>query len=129
MAPADVALKDDVNNKLNRWYEPDATQLTMTWGALNLTWNFNARVDISLWGYWEDASRLSMFSHAPVQLFSSDRTSSASTPSCKAAPPATTVSTHLVLVLSRTTRASATLGSGSHSALCRYEYEHKIVPM
>ncbi|KAK6038164.1 hypothetical protein COOONC_24330 [Cooperia oncophora] len=29
----------------------------MSWQALNLTYNFGARVDISLFGYWEDADR------------------------------------------------------------------------
>ncbi|CAL2036914.1 unnamed protein product [Caenorhabditis brenneri] len=56
-APASVSLKDSVDNKTNRWYEPYAQELAMTWQALNLTWNTGARVDISLFGYWEDADR------------------------------------------------------------------------
>jgi hypothetical protein len=57
MAPAQISLKDDVNKLTNRWMEPYADSLTMTWEALNITWDYNARVDIQLWGYWEDASR------------------------------------------------------------------------
>uniref|UniRef100_A0A158PAN1 AMOP domain protein n=1 Tax=Angiostrongylus cantonensis TaxID=6313 RepID=A0A158PAN1_ANGCA len=56
-APAGVSLKDDVDNIYNRWYQPFAEALTMNWQALNLTYNYGARVDISLFGYWEDADR------------------------------------------------------------------------
>ncbi|WKY00594.1 hypothetical protein Q1695_014987 [Nippostrongylus brasiliensis] len=56
-APAQVSLKDDVDDVNNRWYQPYADTLSMGWQALNLTYNFGARVDISLWGYWEDADR------------------------------------------------------------------------
>ncbi|KAK5978866.1 AMOP domain protein [Trichostrongylus colubriformis] len=56
-APAYVSLKDDVDDVNNRWYQPYAESLTMSWQALNLTYNFGARVDISLFGYWEDADR------------------------------------------------------------------------
>ncbi|VDM57286.1 unnamed protein product [Angiostrongylus costaricensis] len=38
-------------------YQPFAEALTMNWQALNLTYNYGARVDISLFGYWEDADR------------------------------------------------------------------------
>ncbi|CAD6187941.1 unnamed protein product [Caenorhabditis auriculariae] len=56
-APAAVTLKDDVNDVNNRWYQPYANELTMGWQALNLTNNLGARIDISLFGYWEDADR------------------------------------------------------------------------
>ncbi|XGW17593.1 hypothetical protein V3C99_002299 [Haemonchus contortus] len=56
-APAQISLKDDVDDVNNRWYQPYAETLTMSWQALNLTYNFGARVDISLFGYWEDADR------------------------------------------------------------------------
>ncbi|VDO81899.1 unnamed protein product [Heligmosomoides polygyrus] len=50
-------MKDDVDDINNRWYQPYAETLSMTWQALNLTYNYGARVDISLFGYWEDADR------------------------------------------------------------------------
>ncbi|KAH7731534.1 Protein K03H1.5 [Aphelenchoides avenae] len=56
-APATVSLKDDVESPINRWDKPDAESLTLRWQFLNLTWNPGARVDINLWGYWEDADR------------------------------------------------------------------------
>ncbi|KAL6728780.1 hypothetical protein Aduo_010517 [Ancylostoma duodenale] len=56
-APAQISLKDDVDDVNNRWYQPYAETLTMGWQALNLTYNYGARVDISLYGYWEDADR------------------------------------------------------------------------
>ena len=39
----------------------------MGWQALNLTWNLGARVDISLYGYWEDADKwaLPVLGHKP----------------------------------------------------------------
>lgn len=52
-----MKLWDDVENPLNRWYQPSPEQLSMAWEAYNLTYNANARVDINLYGYWEDADR------------------------------------------------------------------------
>ncbi|TKR68245.1 hypothetical protein L596_024251 [Steinernema carpocapsae] len=56
-APAAVKLKDDVEKVKNRWGQPIPDTLSMGWQFLNLTWNPSARVDINLWGYWEDADR------------------------------------------------------------------------
>uniref|UniRef100_A0A0N5BFW0 AMOP domain-containing protein n=1 Tax=Strongyloides papillosus TaxID=174720 RepID=A0A0N5BFW0_STREA len=56
-SPPQVKLKDDVEKSINRWNQPYADQLSMAWQYLNLTWSTSARVDISLWGYWEDADR------------------------------------------------------------------------
>lgn len=52
-----VQLWDDVEKPQNRWYQPHPEQLSMQWEYLNLTYNANARVDINLYGYWEDADR------------------------------------------------------------------------
>uniref|UniRef100_A0A914XKJ5 AMOP domain protein n=1 Tax=Plectus sambesii TaxID=2011161 RepID=A0A914XKJ5_9BILA len=56
-APASVLLRDDVQFAKNRWQEPWAEKLSMQWQFLNLTYNTNARIDINIWGYWEDADR------------------------------------------------------------------------
>ncbi|CAJ0931492.1 unnamed protein product, partial [Mesorhabditis belari] len=56
-APPGVQLIDAVDIATNRWYQPYADSLKMGWQALNLTYNLGARIDISLYGYWEDADR------------------------------------------------------------------------
>lgn len=50
-----VFLIDDSLSSINRWDNPAADQLVLSWQALNLTTDINARIDINLWGYWEDA--------------------------------------------------------------------------
>ncbi len=52
-----VQLWDSVQNPQNRWDQPNPDTLTMQWQFLNLTYNANARVDVNLYGYWEDADR------------------------------------------------------------------------
>ncbi|VDP43093.1 unnamed protein product, partial [Soboliphyme baturini] len=36
------------------WYQAVPTNLTITWAAANISTNPNSKVDIVLWGYWED---------------------------------------------------------------------------
>ena len=55
--PTRVKLIDDVRNEMNRWANPNAEELQLKWQATNLTWSKQARVDINLIGYWEDADR------------------------------------------------------------------------
>lgn len=52
-----VLLRDDVENPQNRWFMPNPDQLTLEWQALNLTSSGNARVDINIWGYYEDVDK------------------------------------------------------------------------
>jgi hypothetical protein len=56
-APPKVLLKDSVENLVNRWYQPHADELRLEWQAQNLTSNYNARVDINLWAYYEDTDK------------------------------------------------------------------------
>uniref|UniRef100_A0AC34GTL4 NIDO domain-containing protein n=1 Tax=Panagrolaimus sp. ES5 TaxID=591445 RepID=A0AC34GTL4_9BILA len=55
--PTRVKLIDDVQEERNRWHNPNADELELKWQAVNLTWSRQARVDINLIGYWEDADR------------------------------------------------------------------------
>lgn len=45
-----VSLSKDVVNPLNNWDSPWATALQLSWGAHNLTWNPNHKVNIDLVG-------------------------------------------------------------------------------
>ena len=45
---------DPSNNFINDWMNINAENLTMKWGRNNISSSANAKVDITLWGYWED---------------------------------------------------------------------------
>lgn len=60
IAGAHIDLLEDVENPINRWYEPMAETLNLQWSALNLTYDRNVRIDINMYGYWEDADRSHM---------------------------------------------------------------------
>lgn len=49
-----MQLLDDPQKAMNSWKSPLAENLTFVWPAFNLSHDFNANVDITLWGYWED---------------------------------------------------------------------------
>ncbi|KAI6179709.1 Protein mesh [Aphelenchoides besseyi] len=47
-------LVNDPREPRNNWNSFDARNLTLTWEYENITANYNAEIDISLWGYFED---------------------------------------------------------------------------
>jgi hypothetical protein len=49
-----VNLVNDPREPRNNWNSYDAKNLTLTWEWENITSNYNAAVDIALYGYWED---------------------------------------------------------------------------
>lgn len=49
-----VKLIDNPQYPMNNWKSPNSSDLWLEWAPLNLTSDYNARVDITLWGYWED---------------------------------------------------------------------------
>lgn len=69
MAPArsrrEINLINDPLIAQNHWRSYAPENLTLTWPALNLTWDLNTQVDILLWGYWEDVEK-----HEFVQVIS-----------------------------------------------------------
>lgn len=54
LAQPSIYLLDDPQNRDNAWHSWNATSLSMQWAPVNLTGDLGARVDITLWGYWED---------------------------------------------------------------------------
>ena len=54
LASPQIRLIDNPQIPNNNWKSPTAEELYMEWAPLNLTSELGARVDISLWGYWED---------------------------------------------------------------------------
>lgn len=47
-------LVNDARERRNNWNSFEAQNLTLTWEWENITANYNAEVDIALYGYWED---------------------------------------------------------------------------
>jgi len=54
LAQPSAYLLDDLVIKHNSWKSWNASALSMQWSPLNLTADHGARVDITLWGYWEN---------------------------------------------------------------------------
>uniref|UniRef100_A0A1I7RLD5 Protein mesh n=2 Tax=Bursaphelenchus xylophilus TaxID=6326 RepID=A0A1I7RLD5_BURXY len=49
-----VNLVNDAREPRNNWNAFDARNLTLTWEHENITANYNAEIDVVLYGYWED---------------------------------------------------------------------------
>ncbi len=47
-------LINDPHNETNNWRNWQAESLTVKWSSVNITTNPNARINLELWGYWED---------------------------------------------------------------------------
>lgn len=50
-------LVNDPREPLNNWNAFDAKNLTLKWEYQNITADYNAQVDIALYGYWEDVEK------------------------------------------------------------------------
>jgi len=55
-----VTLIDDAINTDNAWRNAEAGRLTLRWDAFNISASRVARVDIMLYGYWEDVDAHSL---------------------------------------------------------------------
>ncbi len=66
LASPQVKLIDKPQEPINNWHSPNATELLMEWVPVNLTGNPNARVDITLWAYWEDTDDHQFIQVRPV---------------------------------------------------------------
>lgn len=54
LATPQIKLIDNPRVPWNNWRSHNASELRLEWAPYNLTMDINAKVNIKLWGYWED---------------------------------------------------------------------------